>query len=146
MNIVGPRHNETSLFHAGGKRWLAAARIDAVELFASDDDGLTWNSPQRVTKRNEINAHLTRLQDGRLLLTYGTRVKDQYGVLAKLSTDEGQTWSDPIRLANTLNTDCGYPSSIQRDDGKIVTAYYAQKSPLCDNYHLGVVIWEAAAE
>ena len=125
---------------------MAAARIDAVELFASDDDGLTWTGPQRVTARNEINAHLARLQDGRLLLTYGNRVKDQYGVLAKLSSDEGKTWSEPIRLAKTLNTDCGYPSSLQRSDGKVVTAYYAQKGPLSDNYHMGVVIWDASTE
>jgi Neuraminidase (sialidase) len=146
VKIIGPRHNETSLFHAGGKRWLAAARIDAVELFASDDDGLTWNGPQRVTKRNEINAHLTRLQDGRLLLSYGNRVKSRYGVLAKLSSDEGKTWSSPVRLARTLQSDCGYPSSVQRNDGKIVTAYYAKQSSLCDHYHMGVVIWDAAAK
>ncbi|MBC7819629.1 MAG: exo-alpha-sialidase, partial [Planctomycetaceae bacterium] len=65
-SLIGPKHNETSLFPLGGKRWLAAARIDAVELFRSDDDGATWQGPQRVTERNEINAHLLRLKDGRL--------------------------------------------------------------------------------
>jgi len=146
VNVIGPRHNETALFHAGGKRWMAAARIDAVELFTSSDDGATWSKPLRVTGRNEINGHLARLRGGRLLLTYGNRVKNQYGVLAKISSDEGSTWSEPIRLAKTLNTDCGYPSSVQRADGKIVTAYYAQQSPICDHYHMGVVIWEAVAE
>jgi hypothetical protein len=144
--IIGPRHNETSLFHAGGARWLAAARIDAVELFASEDDGLTWKGPQRVTKRNEINGHITRLRGGRLLLSYGNRVKGQFGVLARLSSDEGKTWGSPIRLARTLGSDCGYPSSVQRADGRIVTAYYAKQSPICDHYHMGVVIWEAATE
>jgi len=146
VNIIGPRHNETSLFHAGGKRWLAAARIDAVEMFRSDDDGLTWSAPQRVTEKNEINAHLARLQDGRLLLTYGNRVKGQYGVLAKLSSDEGKTWNAPIRLAKTLDRDCGYPSSVQRTDGRIVTAYYAKQSPICDHSHMGVVTWKVEAK
>jgi len=54
--------------------FLAAARIDAVELFRSDDDGVTWVGPQRVTNRNEINAQLLRLKDGRLLMSYGNRV------------------------------------------------------------------------
>lgn len=146
VNIIGPRHNETSLFHAGGKRWLAAARIDAVELFASDDDGLTWTGPQRVTERNEINGHLTRLQGGGLLLSYGNRIKGQYGVLAKISRDEGKTWSAPVRLVHVINGDCGYPSSVQRSDGKIVTAYYAKQSKLCDHYHMGVVIWDIPGE
>jgi hypothetical protein len=141
--VIGEKHNETSLFHLGGKRWMAAARIDAVELFRSEDDGATWQGPQRVTARNEINAHLQRLQDGRLLLSYGNRVRDQFGVLAKLSSDEGKTWSDPLRLARTLDGDCGYPSSVQRPDGKIVTAFYAHRTADFDRYQMGVVIWEA---
>lgn len=141
-SVIGEKHNETSLFHLGGKRWMAAARIDATELFRSDDDGKTWTGPQRVTGKNEINAHLQRLKDGRLLLTYGNRIKDQFGVLAKLSSDEGKTWSGPIRLAHTLDGDCGYPSSVQRADGKIVTAYYAKRTAELDHYQMGVVIWE----
>ncbi len=141
-SVIGEKHNETSLFHLGGKRWMAAARIDAVELFRSDDDGTTWTGPQRVTAKNEINAHLVRLKDGRLLLSYGNRIKDQFGVLAKLSSDEGKTWGAPIRLAHTLDGDCGYPSSVQRADGKIVTAYYARRSTELDRYQMGVVIWE----
>lgn len=142
-SVIGEKHNETSILHLGGKRWLAAARIDAVELFRSDDDGATWQGPQRVTARNEINAHLLRLKDGRLLLSYGNRVKDQFGVLAKLSSDEGKTWGEPIRLAHTLANDCGYPSSVQRADGKIVTAYYAKTVMNHERYHMGVAIWEA---
>jgi hypothetical protein len=80
------------------------------------------------------------------VLTYGNRVKDRYGVLAKVSNDDGKSWSAPIRLARTLDTDCGYPSTVQRSDGKIVTAYYAHKSAACDHYHMGVVIWEAPSE
>lgn len=145
-SIIGPTHNETSLFHAGGKRWLAAARTAAVELFESNDDGQTWAGQQRVTEKNEINAHLARLKDGRILLTYGSRVKGKFGVLAKLSSDEGRTWSAPIRLAHTLESDCGYPSTAQRADGRIVTAYYSKKSELCDRYCLGVVIWDAPSK
>lgn len=144
-SVIGVKHNETSILHLGGKRWLAAARIDAVELFRSDDDGATWQGPQRVTERNEINAHLLRLKDGRLLLSYGNRVKDQFGVLAKLSSDDGATWGEPSRLAHSLAGDCGYPSSVQRADGKIVTAYYAKAVTNHERYHMGVAIWEAPA-
>ncbi|MEW6304063.1 MAG: sialidase family protein [Verrucomicrobiota bacterium] len=144
-SVIGMKHNETSLFHLGGKRWLAAARIDAVELFRSDDDGQTWQGPQRATARNEINAHLARLKDGRLLLSYGNRIRGQFGVLAKWSSDEGNTWSEPIRLADTLASDCGYPSSVQRPDGAIVTAYYASGVAQHMRYHMGVAIWHPPA-
>lgn len=139
--VIGPKHNETSLLHLEGNRWLAAARIDAVELFRSSDNGATWQDQQRVTAKNEINAHLLKLADGRLLLTYGSRIKDQFGVLAKLSADEGRTWSQPLRLAHSLESDCGYPSSIQRPDGQILTAYYSKRAPDHHRYHMATALW-----
>ncbi len=141
--MIAVGYNETSILHLGGKRWLTAARLKSTDLFRSDDDGATWQGPQPATEANEINGHLARLKDGRLLLSYGSRVKDQYGVLAKLSRDEGATWSEPLRLAHTLSPDCGYPSSVQRADGKIVTVYYAKSAENHNRYHMGVAIWEA---
>lgn len=142
VNVIGPRHNETNLFYLGGKSWLAAARVEAMDLYRSDDDGATWLAPLRVTGRNEINGHLTRLNDGRLLLTYGVRVARQHGVRAKFSSDNGQTWSQPIRLAVSSSWDCGYPSSVQLANGDIVTAYYSKKSDQHDGYHMGVAVWK----
>ncbi|QDT97221.1 sialidase family protein [Gimesia aquarii] len=143
VSVIGSRHNETDLFPLGGKDWLAAARIDKVELIRSNDNGVTWQKPVAVTKRNEINGHLTRLTDGRLLLSYGVRVDGQRGVCAKLSSDEGRTWSQSLRLADTADGgDCGYPSSVQRANGSIVTAWYSNNSPLHSGYHLGVTVWK----
>ena len=141
--IIGPTHNETTLLHLGGKRWLAAARETAMDLFFSKDDGETWGEAQRVTAKNEINAHLLRLKDSRLLLAYGSRIKDQTGVLAKFSSDEGRTWGAPWRIADTLIWDCGYPGSVQRADGSIVTAWYSKSSHNHQRYHMGAAIWEA---
>ncbi len=143
VSVIGPKHNETDIFPLGGRRWMAAARVDALELFVSDDDGATWKDPLRVTRRNEINGHLMRLKDGRLLLSYGVRIKGEQGVRAKLSADEGRTWSAPLRLARSEDGDCGYPATIQRADGKLVTAYYAHKAPEHDGYHMGVAVWSA---
>jgi hypothetical protein len=99
-----------------------------------------------VTGRSEINGHLARLKDGRLLLSYGNRVAGQFGVMAKFSGDEGRTWSAPLRLATSLEQDCGYPSSVQRADGKIVTVYYAKRVENHERYHMGAAIWEAPAK
>ncbi|HYF35347.1 MAG TPA: SMP-30/gluconolactonase/LRE family protein, partial [Prosthecobacter sp.] len=110
VSTIGEKHNETDLFPLGGKSWLAAARIEAMDIFRSDDNGKTWQAPLRVTGRNEINGHLTRLKDGRLLLSYGVRVIGRQGVCAKLSSDDGKTWSEPLRLAHSFVFDCGYPS------------------------------------
>lgn len=144
VSIIGQRHNETDIFPLGGKSWLAAARIDKMELIRSDDNGLTWQKPQAVTKRNEINGQLARLKNGRLLLSYGVRINGLRGVCAKLSGDDGKTWSAPLRLAHTIGGgDCGYPSSIQLENGKIVTAWYSKETSDHKGYHMGVTVWEA---
>lgn len=146
VSVIGPAHNETDLFYLGEKSWLAAARIDKMELIRSNDNGVTWQKPQPVTGRNEINGHLTRLKDGRLLLSYGIRVNGQRGVCAKLSSDEGQTWSEPLRISHTADGgDCGYPSSVQKENGEIVTAWYSSESPQHTGYHFGVTVWNAPA-
>ena len=51
-----------------------------------------------------------------------------------------------MRLVDSLEQDCGYPSSVQRADGKIVTAYYAKRVLNHERYHMGVALWEAPAK
>ncbi|MCB1276591.1 sialidase family protein [Prosthecobacter sp.] len=140
---IHPTGNETTILHLGGKRWMAAARETGMDIFISEDDGVSWGEPNRVTHKNEINGHLLRLKDGRILLSHGSRVKEQFGVLAKFTSDEGETWSAPVRIAKTLESDCGYPSTVQRADGKLVTAWYSKTSENHQRYHMGVAIWEA---
>ena len=149
-SLIGAEHNETNIFPLRGSSWLAAARSvsSATDLFRSDDGGATWRGPRRVTSvgtgsgQGEINAHVTRLADNRLLLTYGVRTADKAGVCALLSADEGRTWTEPVRLVN-CSGDSGYPSSVQLASGIIVTAWYAKQSPLRDGYHMGATVWEA---
>lgn len=143
VSLIHPTGNETTVLHLGGKRWQAASRERAMDLFRSEDDGVTWGEPLRVTGVNEINGHLLRLKDGQIVLSYGCRAAaDRYGVLAKFSSDEGKTWSEPLRIAASLGRDCGYPSTVQRADGKLVTAWYAQATALYESYQMGVSIWE----
>ena len=58
-----------------------------------------------------------------LCLTYGDR--DELAILATISTDNGETWSEAVRLReDCTNWDMGYCKSVLRSDGRIVTAYY----------------------
>jgi len=64
------------------------------------------------------------LKDGRLLMTYGHR-RAPLGNQARVSDDHGQTWSEAILLStDAASGDLGYPSTIQRDDGSLVTVWY----------------------
>jgi len=138
---ISGQHNETTVLPLADGAWLAAARYRATDLFRSTDDGRTWQGPTTVTKPSQINGHLLRLADGSILLSFGDRIKDEYGVHAAVSTDEGATWSEPVRIARTTSWDCGYPSSAELADGTIVTAYYAKSSVDHHRYHMAVAIW-----
>jgi NADH dehydrogenase FAD-containing subunit len=97
----------------------------------SCDSGRTWSIPHSIDVWG-LPSHLLRLADGRLLMTYGYR-RAPYGIQARISADSGQTWSEPIVLsADGIGGDLGYPSTIERFDGTLVTVWYEvlQGSPL----------------
>ncbi|MBX7208771.1 MAG: exo-alpha-sialidase [Verrucomicrobiaceae bacterium] len=155
--VIGPEHNETNIVHLGGGRWLACARggtgvtgRDFMDLFASTDDGRTWTKKRQLTGFQRVNGHLLKLKDGRVLFTYGDRAADpgRKGIEAMISKDDGATWSAPIRVIDWNGLDGGYPSSVQRADGQIVTAYYSsaldgEPHDSMKGYHLAVVAWDA---
>ncbi len=132
--------HEPALFHLGEGRWLAATRNDGLDLYASDDDARSWVHRSKITGHQQHPAHLTRLENGTLLLTNGNRLEPK-GVDARFSDDEGVTWSEPFRVVD-FQRDGGYPSSVQLPDGNVITAYYAQRISGHDRYHMGVVEWD----
>lgn len=138
--------NETALLCIDGQRLVAAGRTRKernLELYASDHFGETWTHRGALTLGNQHPAHLLLLNDGRLL-TYGMRNKGFYGIGARFSRDFGVSWEYPIHLIDfEIATDGGYPSSVQLDDGTIVTAYYSDKVPFHHRYHMGVARWRA---
>ena len=155
--VIGPDSNETGILHLGDGRWLACARAgtgvegkDFMELFASDDDGRTWTKRRTLTGFQRVNGHLLKLKDGRVLFCYGDRASDpgKKGLEAVISADSGETWSEPVRLIDWNGLDGGYPSSVQRADGQIVTAYYCSALPdqpanSVKGYHMAVIVWDA---
>jgi len=154
--VIGPDSNETTVLHLGNGRWLASARIgsgvekkDRLLLFASADDGRTWAFKRTMTGFQRVTGHLARLRDGWVLFSYGDGASDfgKKGLEAMMSADGGETWSAPVRLIDWNGLDGGYPSSVQRGDGQVVTAYYASALPgdppnSYKNYHMAVIVWD----
>ena len=121
--------NETALCNLGGGSLLAVMRSNdegSLSQVRSDDGGATWSEPEQLTGPTEHPGDVIRLQDGRLLLTYGRRTTP-FGILGLVSRDDGRTWDTDNRLLLVADSgnDQGYPSNIQRDDGAIVTVYYS---------------------
>ena len=89
----------------------------------SADGGRTWSTPHEIGVWG-LPSHLLKLADGRLLMSYGHRRKP-FGNQVRISDDAGATWSEPIGLSEDgIGGDLGYPSTVQLDNGHLVTAWY----------------------
>lgn len=89
----------------------------------STDGGKTWSVPREIGVWG-LPSHLLRLQDDRLVMTYGYRRKP-YGNQARVSSDNGKTWSAPLTISDDGSSgDLGYPSTVQLSDGALLTVWY----------------------
>jgi hypothetical protein len=119
-----------------------------IDLYASEDDGATWQAAGRPVSRagNWGNPpSMIRLRDvgesDALALTYGYR-DAPYGTHARISRDGGAAWGEEIVLrADGGCRDLGYPRSVQRSDDKIVTVYYYNDDPDRERY-IAATVWE----
>ena len=135
-SLIAEGFSETGLLLLPSGRILAMPRgnigtpEDRVWQSESTDEGYSWTEPRPITDPREQPGDVIQLKSGRLLLTFSHRIPP-FGVRALVSHDEGRTWLQDQRITLVTESriyDCGYPSSVQRDDGKIVTAYYAYES------------------
>lgn len=127
--IVARGYNEVSVAVRNDGSLLAVIRASAGAHLASTvsrDQGVTWSTPRRITENSECPGDLLRLRSGELLLSFGQRNKP-YGVQAMVSKDDGETWLRRERMMLAWDgdhADLGYPVTVQRADGKLVTVYY----------------------
>lgn len=120
------------------KSWISAYR--------STDDGHSWKlETPSVADTGEGNPpSLIQLADGRVCLIYGYR-EEPFEMRSRLSRNGGRSWEREITLrGNGGGRDIGYPVSVQRPDGKVVTIYYFHDQPLGDRY-IAATIWDPGA-
>ena len=97
-----------------------------LALVASDDGGRKW-TPWRLTNIKGSPGHILGLRDGRMFITVGTRYEEQLGCTARVVDPEGldlETAPDIAVRKDSLNTDCGYPWSVELKDGRVLVVYY----------------------
>ena len=117
---------EPSLLRLPSGKLLCMMRTgDYLYQAFSTDDGWVWQGLRRSPIWG-FPSHLLRLRSGRILCTYGYR-REPFGIRACLSDDEGETWdvSNEIVIRDDgVHRDLGYPSSVQLQDGRILSVYY----------------------
>ncbi|MCP4513405.1 MAG: exo-alpha-sialidase, partial [Fuerstiella sp.] len=93
----------------------------------STDGGKTWAEPYAIDVWG-LPSHRLRLADDRLLMTYGHR-RAPLGNQARISTDNGQTWSESIIIyGEATSGDLGYPSTVEIAANQFVTVWYEKLS------------------
>jgi sialidase-1 len=105
-------------------KWPKGGRIMAVR---SSDNGQTWSKPVVImdTDQDDRDPSVACLKDGTLLLNWFTLQKDQVAVLIARWTDQGKTWSDPVKLKldSPYSFACSSPVR-ELPDGSLILGLY----------------------
>lgn len=98
-------------------------RVGAICESVSYDRGQTW-SPARPIELPNPNAGIdvVKLEDGRLVLAYNHTERGRTPIHVAVSTDDGQTWHDPMIVEDGPG-EFSYPAIIQASDGRIHLTY-----------------------
>ena len=114
-------------------RLLCHFRVEQSGYFTtfqtvSRDGGRTWSEPEQLlSDTGGAPAHLLRHSSGVLISAYGYRTGPDYGVRVMLSDDGGESWQTDLILWQTpASGDLGYPATVERGDGTLLTVFYAK--------------------
>ncbi|MBT4098998.1 MAG: exo-alpha-sialidase [Gemmatimonadetes bacterium] len=124
-------YQEPSLMELAPGHLLCMMRVHdptALGIFwrcESQDAGQTWSRPTSTGILSGACPRLLTLRDGRLLLTYGRR-SEPYGIYATCSEDGGNSWGETWQLRPARDGDHGYTSSVELDDGRLLTTTYGK--------------------
>lgn len=136
-----------SVVRVGADHYVAAMRqrIDRrkwTDVFESKDGGRTWTFLSKAESGSNNPPALVRLADGKTLaLLYGYRGRD-LGVRARVSADNGQSWSDEYILRkDALSWDIGYPRAHVLPSGEVLVIYY-YTTPAHEQQHIAATRWQ----
>lgn len=122
-------YHELHMVEAADGRLLAHIRNHNANNFyetlqaESSDGGKSWTLPYSISVWG-LPSHLLRLMDGRLLMSYGYR-RTPFGNQARVSNDQGRTWSEALTISDDgVGGDLGYPSTVQLSDGSLLSVWY----------------------
>jgi hypothetical protein len=139
--------SETSLLINDASHWIAVSRNDSSssdgDLYesTSSNGGTTWTTPARMnvpqclsggaTLSNTGAPFLMTLADGSILLQFNNRYAAPYGIASVIfPAGNSLTFQQiPAMFATgyagaNYQTSFGYPTTVQRSDGNLVTIFY----------------------
>jgi sialidase-1 len=120
--------------HAGRLMLVVAARNDATwggtmsnYAIYSDDGGITWKASKNAACTNGDEAKVVELGNGNILMSIRNRAKEHR--LFSLSTDGGETWSEPKLNTTILDPACNGDIIAYTYKGKNLLLHSLPASP-----------------
>lgn len=111
-----------------------------IYLSRSTDGGRSFSAP-KPTGWNGMPPHIFVTSKGEVVLTYGRR-EFPMGIRARVSRDNGYTWSEEIVLRDDgLDWDLGYPTTAENAMGELVTVYYMKDKKGLNENHIQYTVW-----
>ncbi len=105
-----------------GSLWMLVRRYDGIGQAYSYDKGDTWwqAGHSGITGPNS-RFFIRRLRSGNLLLVNHVDFRGRNNLMAKLSLDDGKTWTGGLMLDD--RDDVSYPDGTQSSEGLIYVTY-----------------------
>ncbi len=117
-----------------------ALNLYTVYLSRSTDGGKTF-SEATPTGWNGMPAHIFVTSKGEIVVTYSRR-EDPMGIRARISRDNGHTWSEELVLRDDgLDWDLGYPTTTENEKGELVTIYYMKDKKGLNENRIQYTVW-----
>lgn len=136
--------NEPNAIVLKNGKMIVAVRSESGGIYIAESiDGGDTFSNKRALLPAAISTppHLMQMTDGTLVLSYGYR-SEPFNIRAIVSKDNGESWSNEIELTSGgVDWDFGYPATIERGNGELLTVYYQKLSADKKNTALKEIIW-----
>jgi hypothetical protein len=88
----------------------------------SRDGGRTWSIPHLIGIWG-YPPFLMKASDGRLISSLSHR-REPRGNFITISEDNGQNWSEALRINTDSSSDFGYPSTVELSPGRFLSLWY----------------------
>lgn len=136
--------NEPNAIVLKNGKMIVAVRSESGGIYIAEsiDGGVTFSNKRALLSAAiSTPPHLMQMTDGTLVLSYGYR-SEPFNIRAIVSKDNGESWSNEIELTSGgVDRDFGYPATIERGNGELLTVYYQKLSADKKNTALKEVMW-----